>query len=119
MLTIPHVLLKQAASQPEALALEDGDVSLSYKELSVLVSQAAGVMEMSGLSKGDRFAIWAPNCAEWVIIALAGQMLGCVLVTLNTRYKGSEAAEILRRSGCKSLFTVRGFLGQDYGLTLS
>jgi len=119
MLTIPHVLLKQAASQPEALALEDGDVSLSYKELSVIVSQAAGVMEMSGLSKGDRFAIWAPNCAEWVIIALAGQMLGCVLVTLNTRYKGSEAAEILRRSGCKSLFTVRGFLGQDYGLTLS
>lgn len=119
MLTIPHVLLKQAASQPEALALEDGDVSLSYKELSAIVSQAAGVMEMSGLSKGDRFAIWAPNCAEWVIIALAGQMLGCVLVTLNTRYKGSEAAEILRRSHCKSLFTVRGFLGQDYDVTLS
>lgn len=118
MLTIPHVLLKQAESQPDALALQDGDVSLSYKELSSVVSQAAGILEASGVSKGDRFAIWAPNCAEWVIIALAGQMIGGVLVTLNTRYKGSEAAEILRRSSCKVLFTVSGFLGQDYKAAL-
>lgn len=118
MLTIPHMLLKQAELRPDALALQDGDLSLSYQELSAKVSQVAGIMEASGLSEGDRFAIWAPNCAEWVIVALAGQMIGGVLVTLNTRYKGSEAAEILRRSACKALFTVRGFLGQDYAASL-
>lgn len=36
------------------------------------------------------------------------------MVTLNTRYKGGEAADILRRSNCKLLFTVKGFLGHDY-----
>lgn len=118
MLTIPHMLLKQADSQPDALAIQDGDMSLSYKELSAVVSQAAGVMEEAGLLKGDKFAIWAPNCAEWVITALAGQMIGAVLVTLNTRYKGGEAAEILRRSNCKFLYTVNGFLGQNYSSTL-
>ena len=118
MLTLPHMLLEQTASQPEALALHDDDMSLSYKELLAVVSQAAGVMEAGGLQKGDRFAIWAPNCGEWVITALAGQMLGGVLVTLNTRYKGSEAADILRRSRCKTLYTVRGFLGQNYDETL-
>jgi len=118
MTTLPHVLLEQAASHPNALALQDGEMSLSYKELSAVVSQAAGVMEAGGLSKGERFAIWAPNCAEWVIVALAGQMIGGVLVTLNTRYKGHEAADILKRSKCKFLFTVRGFLKQDFDAAL-
>ncbi len=74
----------------------------------------AGALQAKGLAKGDRFAIWAPNCAEWVIAALAGQSLGAVLVTLNTRYKGAEAADIIRRSKAKFLFTVQGFLGVDY-----
>ena len=33
---------------------------------------------------------------------------------LNTRYKGMEAVEILRRSRARLLFTVEGFLGNDY-----
>ena len=39
---------------------------------------------------------------------------GAVLVPLNTRYKGAEAAYILRASGARILFTVQGFLGTDY-----
>jgi len=39
---------------------------------------------------------------------------GAVLVTLNTRFKGGEAAYILRASGAKTLLTVDGFLGLDY-----
>jgi HIP---CoA ligase len=35
-------------------------------------------------------------------------------VPLNTRYKGAEAAEILTRSRARLLFTVEGFLGNDY-----
>ncbi len=37
-----------------------------------------------------------------------------MLVPLNTRYKGVEAAYILRASGARVLFTVQGFLGTDY-----
>ncbi|HEY4947959.1 MAG TPA: AMP-binding protein, partial [Acidimicrobiales bacterium] len=39
---------------------------------------------------------------------------GAVLVPLNTRFKGTEAAYILRESGARMLFTVEGFLGIDY-----
>jgi acyl-CoA synthetase (AMP-forming)/AMP-acid ligase II len=52
--------------------------------------------------------------AEWVIAALGLLGAGAVLVPLNTRFKGPEAAYVLRRSGAKALFTVRGFLGIDY-----
>jgi acyl-CoA synthetase (AMP-forming)/AMP-acid ligase II len=44
-------------------------------------------------------AIWAPNCAEWVVALLGLQSVGAVLVPLNTRYKGVEAADILGAAG--------------------
>lgn len=114
MTTIPQILFDQAARRPDALAIEDGEWRLSYEALARNVKDAAGVMRATGLGHGDKFGIWAPNCAEWIIIALAGQSLGAIMVTLNTRYKGAEAADILRRSHCKLLFTVKGFLGHDY-----
>ena len=114
MSTIPQILFDQADKQPNALAIQDGEWQLSYAELAEQVRLAAGVLQSKGLRKGDRFAIWAPNCAEWIIVALAGQMLGGIMVTLNTRYKGAEAADIIRRSKAKLLFTVQGFLGHDY-----
>src|SRR5262249_40149287 len=63
---------------------------------------------------GDRVAIWAPNIGEWVIAASAVHRAGAVLVTLNTRFKGDEAAYIIRASGARLLFTVTDFLDTDY-----
>ena len=114
MTTIPDVLFSQADKSPEALAIEDGHWKLSYEKLASLVKKTAGILKNMGLKHGERFAIWAPNCAEWIITCLAGQSLGAIMVTLNTRYKGPEAADILRRSKAKFLFTVKGFLGLDY-----
>src|SRR4029079_1925900 len=39
---------------------------------------------------------------------------GCVLVPLNTRLKGTEAAYILEKSGAKILCTMDEFLGARY-----
>jgi acyl-CoA synthetase (AMP-forming)/AMP-acid ligase II len=39
---------------------------------------------------------------------------GVVLVPLNTRFKGGEAAWILAKSRARILFCVNGFLGNDY-----
>lgn len=119
MTTIPQILFQQAARRPDALAIMDEDWDLTYGDLAREVETAAEIMNAMGLAHGDKFGIWAPNCAEWIIIALAGQTLGAVMVTLNTRYKGVEAADILRRSHCKYLFTVKGFLGHDYPAMLA
>lgn len=113
-----HVLEEQVACQPQALAIVEGGMSLSYAELATQVRQSASILRAMGLAHGERFAIWAPNCAAWIVIALAGQALGGILVPLNTRFKGAEAAAILRRAGCKFLFTAQNFLGQDYGVFL-
>jgi acyl-CoA synthetase (AMP-forming)/AMP-acid ligase II len=39
---------------------------------------------------------------------------GATLVPVNTRFKGGEAADVLRRSGAVALVTVTDFLGTDY-----
>lgn len=112
--TIPGVLVMQAKAVPDRLLLRDGGQKWTASDLLQQVRCAAKAFMASGLVKGDRFAIWAPNLADWIIAALGGQMVGGVLVPLNTRYKGGEAADILKRSGAKLLFTVRGFLGSEY-----
>ena len=76
--------------------------------------RAAQGFVAAGVQPGDRVAIWVPNCWEWVAAVVGLQAAGGVLVPLNTRYKGTEAAWILERSRAVALVTVNGFLGNDY-----
>jgi acyl-CoA synthetase (AMP-forming)/AMP-acid ligase II len=108
-------LVRAAAERwPEAEALVDAETRLTFAALAAEVDRAARAAMAAGVGTGDRVAIWAPNMWEWVIAALGVHGAGGVLVPLNTRYKGDEAAYVLQRSGARLLFTVQGFLGTDY-----
>ena len=76
----------------------DGGLRLSFAGLEEAVTRSARAAVAAGLRKGDRAAIWAPNTWEWVITLLGLQRAGAVIVPLNTRYKGEEAAYVLNRS---------------------
>ncbi|HUJ65083.1 MAG TPA: AMP-binding protein, partial [Acidimicrobiales bacterium] len=93
--TTPALVEAAAERWPGAEALVDGGVRLSFAALADAVSESAGAAVAAGLRKGDRAAIWAPNVWEWVVAALGLQRAGAVLVPLNTRYKGDEAAYVL------------------------
>ncbi len=112
--TVPALVAEAAARHPGREALVDGERRLTYGGLAEEVSVFTRALMASGVSAGDRVALWAPNCAEWVVAALGVLGAGAVLVTLNTRFKGGEAAYILRASGARTLLTVQGFLGVDY-----
>ncbi len=116
--SIPALLRSAAERFGEAEAVVDDSVEptlrLSFVELRDRVDAAARAFIGHGIEPGDRVAIWAPNCWEWIVTLIGLQSAGAVLVPLNTRYKGMEAADILRRSRARMLFTVEGFLGNDY-----
>jgi acyl-CoA synthetase (AMP-forming)/AMP-acid ligase II len=118
--TLPGLVQDAAARFGESEAVVDrngpGGTSTrwSFDQLADEVATATRAVVANGIEPGDRVAIWAPNCAEWIVAALGAVGAGAVLVPLNTRYKGSEAAYILRASGARMLFTVQGFLGTDY-----
>ena len=112
--TTIHLLETAAEKWPDAEALVDGDVRLTFAGLHRTVRRAAGAAMAAGISKGDRAAIWAPNSWQWVVAALGMQAAGGVLVPMTTRYRGNEAAYVLGRTSARLLFTVEGFLGIDY-----
>ncbi|HWD52374.1 MAG TPA: FadD3 family acyl-CoA ligase [Acidimicrobiales bacterium] len=123
--TIPGLVEDAAARFGESEALVDAHgpggttTRLTFDQLAEEVAAATRSVLANGIERGDRVAIWAPNCAEWVIAALGAVGAGALLVPLNTRYKGDEAAYILRESGARLLFTVQGFLGIDYPAMLA
>jgi acyl-CoA synthetase (AMP-forming)/AMP-acid ligase II len=98
--------------------LERGE-EWTFAELWARSRSAASALLASGVSAGDRVALWAPNSREWMVAALATWIVGAQLVPLNTRLKGAEAADILHRTRAIVLFTVTDFLGIDYNASLA
>ena len=111
--TIPALLAEQAALGAHA-AIVDGAQRISYSELLTEVQRTAKAYAAHGVGRGDRVAIWAPNRAEFILAMLGAQYLGAAVVPLNTRYTGSEAADIIARSGACALVLADGFLGKSF-----
>jgi acyl-CoA synthetase (AMP-forming)/AMP-acid ligase II len=112
--SIPALLEASEHRHAERVAVLDGTITLTYRELAAEARRFAAALIESGIGPGDRVAIWCFNCAEWIVAVLGIFAAGAVLVPVNTRFKGHEAADILKRSGARSLVTVTDFLGTDY-----
>jgi HIP---CoA ligase len=116
--TIPEMVLSAADRFGAAEAVVDGPLRLSFTDVVDRIRCAAGAFADFGVKKGERVAIWAPNCAEWIIAAFGIMTAGGVLVPVNTRFKAEEAADVVARSGAKAVLVQKGFLGQDFTLAL-
>jgi len=112
--TIPALIGWSTSTFGDQPAIRDGETTLTYAELGEQVDRAARSLIASGLEPGDSVAVWAPNCWRWVVVGLAVSRAGCLLVPINTRFKGNEAAYVLQKSSARLLFVVDGFLDTDY-----
>jgi acyl-CoA synthetase (AMP-forming)/AMP-acid ligase II len=117
--TIPGLVEDAAERFGDREALVDGDLRLSFSHLAERALEVTRAVIAIGIEKGDRIGIWAPNSAAWVVAALGTVGARAVLVPVNTRFKGGEAAHILRSSGARALFTVHSFLGSEFPAMLA
>ena len=118
-LTLPGMLADVAGRFAERAAIVENGNSISYQQLQQLSRQVARALMTLGVQAGDRVALWAPNLSEWIVAACGVHAAGAVLVPLNTRMKGAEAADILERSRAKVLVSVGDFLNNYYPDLLS
>ncbi|MFJ4951336.1 FadD3 family acyl-CoA ligase [Streptomyces sp. NPDC088760] len=116
--TIPELVRWAAGRYADTEAVADGRTRISYAELGARIERAAAACLACGVEVGDRVAVWAPNTLEWIVASLGAVSAGAVLVPLNTRFKGAEAADVLRRSGARLLFVTGTFLGTSYVASL-
>lgn len=113
--TLPGVIAHVAARYGETpfIVGEDGSV-VSFAGFRDRVAALARALIAQGVEYGDRVAIWAPNSPEWILAASAIESIGAIMVPINTRFKGGEAAYALGKTRARILFTVGKFLGNDY-----
>ncbi|MBT2541779.1 FadD3 family acyl-CoA ligase [Streptomyces sp. ISL-44] len=116
--SIAGLVRDAAARYADREAVVDGRVRVGYAQLGERVERAAAACIAAGVEPGDRVAVWAPNTLEWIVSALGAVSAGAVLVPLNTRFKGTEAAYVLRRSRARLLFVTGTFLGTSYVASL-
>ena len=112
--SIPQLLFNASVQHAGRTAIEEHGQCIDYSELPRLALGVTRSLMAQGIGKGDRVAIWAPNGRDWIIAALGIHCAGAVMVPINTRMKGPEAADILLRSGSRLLFVQPSFLGTDY-----
>ncbi|WP_173910564.1 AMP-binding protein [Acinetobacter sp. Marseille-Q1618] len=101
------------ADQDAVVSLHQ-NVRLSYKALQQQVNAFACSLLRLGLQKGDRLAIWSPNCVEWTITQFAAFKAGIILVNLNPAYKKNELEYVLNKVSCKGLVIASVFKTSDY-----
>ena len=92
-------LLRSARRYPDKIAVIDGDVRLTYRELTELVSCVAAGIRGLGIEPGDRISYHGNNRWELVVTLLASIQAGTILVPLNVMFRPAELAHVLRRPG--------------------
>ena len=114
--TIGDNLRRTAVSYPASEALVDVPTGRrwTYPQLDSDTDTVGIGLLALGINKGDRVGIWAPNCAEWVVLQYATAKVGAILVNINPAYRSHELAYVLRQSGVKLLVSAESFKTSDY-----
>ncbi len=99
-------MLKASAERdPGATSvLEVGGPSLSYAELWQRSARVAGGLRDAGVQRGDRVGLRLANGIDWVLAFFGVQLLGAVVVPVNTRFTEAEVAYVLEDSGASYTF---------------
>jgi len=94
-----------AAATPGKIALAEGERTLTYADLVARIDRVAnGAAGGLGLRPGDRVALLAPNCLEYVELTCGLADAGLATATINSRSSPREIATIAGDAGARALF---------------
>jgi acyl-CoA synthetase (AMP-forming)/AMP-acid ligase II len=71
LLTVADMVAAKARLQPNKTAARDSRRSLSFRQWDQRAGRLANALLGLGLSKGDRVALLAYNCLEWMELYVA------------------------------------------------
>ncbi len=106
-MNIAHLLSRSAQRYPDQPAVLHGDqLLLSYGALGARTAAlAAWLRTQGGVAPGDRVAIYAANCPEYLEALHAVLWAGAVSVPVNYKLHAKELAHVLADSGARVVLT--------------
>ena len=91
----------QAINIPNKVAVKDKFRQLTFKEWNERSSRLSNALASMGVGKGDKFAILAYNCIEWMEIYAAASKGGQVAVPINFRPRLSGLSSLSSGDGSR------------------
>jgi long-chain acyl-CoA synthetase len=111
---LDRLLADSAARHPRRPAIIFGgrvgtrvlDKGITYRELDDSVNRFAAVMQKLGVKKGDRVAMFMPNCPQLVTAIYGTIRAGGVAVPCNFLYSAEEIEHQLNDAGAEIVVTL-------------
>ncbi len=114
--TVGGVLRRAAEEVPDRLALVDGQAdpaarrSWTFAEL-LAESELAARALLGRFEPGERVAIWAANCPEWIILQQGAALAGLILVTVNPALREAEVKHVLAQAEVAGIVLAKEYRG--------
>ncbi|SEG49575.1 fatty-acyl-CoA synthase [Thermomonospora echinospora] len=94
-MTFAHAFWRNVRERPEAVALADRNVELTYADVGSRAAEVIAELERLGVRRGDRIGIAAPNRLDVVLVMVAAAAAGVTVAPANWRLPAAAAAEYL------------------------
>lgn len=98
---LDQILSDTARKYPNSTALIFFNNKITYAQLNNLVNQFATALQQDGLQKGDRVAIYMPNCPQYAIAYFGTLRAGGIVVPSNPLYVPREIEHQIKDAGVK------------------
>ena len=102
---VPHAVASQAAETPDALALTDGKVALTYRELDDQASRLAEALRAHGAGPDAVIAICLERSAAFVVAALGVLRTGAAYLPIDPAAPPDRVAFMLEDATPRAIIT--------------
>jgi long-chain acyl-CoA synthetase len=105
-MNIAEHIQRGAREHPDRPAVIFEGKEISYQSCDQLSSRAAAAFAETGVTAGDRVALFLPNVPEFAVAYLGALKLGAIAVSINANLKHDDVAFILRDCQPKAIVTT-------------
>jgi len=103
---LDHLLRESARKHPDAVAIIFEGRKIRYRELDEAVDRLTTALQDLGVKKGDKVAIFLPNCPQFVIAYYAILRAGGVVTAVNPLYTERELEYQLNNAEAVGIVTL-------------
>ncbi|HYR42052.1 MAG TPA: long-chain fatty acid--CoA ligase [Terriglobia bacterium] len=109
-ITLPEMLGQTAANSPSETALIYFGARISYAQLQEHIDRLAAGLRALGLQKGDRVALFMPNCPQFVIGYFGVLRADGIVTATSPMYTPREAGNQWKDAGASMVIADRRLL---------
>jgi len=117
---VDQLLSKAASKHPDHTAIIFGarvgsrlmDAKLTYRQINDAANRFASSLQSMGVKKGDRVAIMAPSCPQFIIAAYGAWRIGAIVVCCNPLYVEREVEHLVQDSGAETMVVLSSLYGR-------